>query len=166
MEKESSSNVLASKNLHVHFPSGSVSKDGPSAGITVVVALASLFTGRSMRDDTAMTGEVTLSGQVLPVYRFKLIYNTVYLIRFRYSRGTVCNVLFNINSSSLLYRWKTVLGEVTVGSCSSAPNKKLRWHFFEISPLIKSKRIWKRYIFKIIFSEITTRCTLEKLLSS
>jgi len=65
-----SANLLESTNLHVHFPSGGVSKDGPSAGLAIVVALASLFTDCAMRADTAMSGEVTLSGQVLPVRVF------------------------------------------------------------------------------------------------
>uniref|UniRef100_A0A915L1P0 Lon proteolytic domain-containing protein n=1 Tax=Romanomermis culicivorax TaxID=13658 RepID=A0A915L1P0_ROMCU len=54
-------------NIHIHFPSGAISKDGPSAGVTVVAALASLFTNVPMRNDTAMTGEMTLRGQVLQV---------------------------------------------------------------------------------------------------
>ena len=54
-------------DIHVHFPAGAVPKDGPSAGVTMVVALVSLFQGRKARHDTAMTGEVTLQGLVLPV---------------------------------------------------------------------------------------------------
>lgn len=54
-------------DVHVHVPAGATPKDGPSAGVAMVVALASLFTGRPVRRDIAMTGEVTLRGHVLPV---------------------------------------------------------------------------------------------------
>ena len=58
---------LASKKLHVHVPAGAVPKDGPSAGVTMTTALASLATGRPVKSNVGMTGEVTLQGKVLPI---------------------------------------------------------------------------------------------------
>src|SRR5581483_7955250 len=58
---------LAGRRFHVHFPAGAVPKDGPSAGVTMTTALVSLLTGRPVRSEVGMTGEVTLSGRVLPI---------------------------------------------------------------------------------------------------
>lgn len=59
--------AFENRNIHIHVPEGAVPKDGPSAGITILSALASAFTGRKLRSYLAMTGEITLRGQVLPV---------------------------------------------------------------------------------------------------
>jgi ATP-dependent Lon protease len=59
--------IFSESDLHIHVPAGAVPKDGPSAGVTMATALVSLLTDRSIRSDVAMTGEITLRGQVLPV---------------------------------------------------------------------------------------------------
>ncbi|MGI5291754.1 endopeptidase La [Nonomuraea polychroma] len=59
--------ALKDRSVHVHFPAGAVPKDGPSAGVTLTTALASLLSGRLVRSDVAMTGEISLTGRVLPI---------------------------------------------------------------------------------------------------
>ncbi|XP_007105764.1 lon protease homolog 2, peroxisomal isoform X1 [Physeter macrocephalus] len=59
--------LLENTDIHLHFPAGAVTKDGPSAGVTIATCLASLFSGRLVCSDVAMTGEITLRGLVLPV---------------------------------------------------------------------------------------------------
>ncbi|MEV4834377.1 endopeptidase La [Nonomuraea sp. NPDC049486] len=59
--------ALKDRSVHVHFPAGAVPKDGPSAGVTLTTALASLLSGRQVRGDVAMTGEISLTGRVLPI---------------------------------------------------------------------------------------------------
>ena len=59
--------LLRGRSVHIHLPQGAIPKDGPSAGVTMCTALVSLFSGRPARSDTAMTGEVSLRGLVLPV---------------------------------------------------------------------------------------------------
>ncbi|MGV9771646.1 endopeptidase La [Streptosporangium sp. NPDC003464] len=58
---------LKDRSVHIHFPAGAVPKDGPSAGVTLTTALASLLSGRTVRNDVAMTGEISLTGRVLPI---------------------------------------------------------------------------------------------------
>jgi ATP-dependent Lon protease len=62
-----SEDFFTNHDLHIHVPAGAIPKDGPSAGVTITTALVSLLTDRSVKMHTAMTGEITLSGNVLPV---------------------------------------------------------------------------------------------------
>ncbi|MDR2286182.1 MAG: endopeptidase La [Prevotellaceae bacterium] len=62
-----SEELFEKKNVHIHVPEGAIPKDGPSAGITMITSIASIFTGRKVKTGIAMTGEITLRGKVLPV---------------------------------------------------------------------------------------------------
>ncbi|HEX9879119.1 MAG TPA: S16 family serine protease, partial [Candidatus Binatia bacterium] len=59
--------LFKKNDLHIHLPAGAIPKDGPSAGITIFVTLVSLLTGRRVKNEVAMTGEISLRGLVLPV---------------------------------------------------------------------------------------------------
>jgi ATP-dependent Lon protease len=61
------SDLFANNDVHIHVPSGAIQKDGPSAGVAMATALASLFSDCPVRNDVAMTGEITLRGVVLPI---------------------------------------------------------------------------------------------------
>ena len=60
-------NVFEDQSIHIHVPAGAIPKDGPSAGVTMVTVLVSLASGRNVRSDVAMTGEITLRGKVMPI---------------------------------------------------------------------------------------------------
>ena len=60
-------NVFENQNVHIHVPAGAIPKDGPSAGVTMVTVMVSLASGRKVRSDVAMTGEITLRGKVMPI---------------------------------------------------------------------------------------------------
>jgi ATP-dependent Lon protease len=59
--------LISKSGVHIHVPAGATPKDGPSAGVTMATALVSAYSGKKVRSDTAMTGEITLSGLVLPI---------------------------------------------------------------------------------------------------
>jgi ATP-dependent Lon protease len=64
--------LFETNDVHLHVPAGAIPKDGPSAGVAMAMAMASLFSGKTIREDVGMTGEVTLRGRVLPVGGIKM----------------------------------------------------------------------------------------------
>ena len=94
-----SGDLLEHTDVHVHFPAGAVSKDGPSAGVTITTVLVSLFTGKCVRPDTAMTGEITLRGIVLPVSIITQGTTTLTLV---YSEPRIRVITYSLASESTL----------------------------------------------------------------
>ena len=77
-EYEIPAELFKDYDLHIHFPAGAIPKDGPSAGITIFIALLSLLTKRPCRADVALTGEMTLSGRVFVITSYSIHYTKLY----------------------------------------------------------------------------------------
>jgi len=75
LTKSATEDLLEKRQVHVHMPEGSIGKEGPSAGIAILSSLVSLFTGHGLPSDLAMTGEMTLAGQVLRKLTFLPSFN-------------------------------------------------------------------------------------------
>lgn len=111
---------MDSRDIHIHFPAGAVPKDGPSAGVTLVTALVSLFLQRCVRADTAMTGEMTLRGLVLPVggVKDKVIWSSDLLYCFhigikKFSNTVLYGTLADFSGSSMWHQ----KGDLTREKC-------------------------------------------------
>ena len=94
--------LMENTDVHIHFPAGAVGKDGPSAGITIVTSLVSLFTGRIVSPDTAMTGEMTLRGLVLPVSDFCILIPLLLLLVLFFLSIYLVMMILNVYHSSFL----------------------------------------------------------------
>lgn len=81
--------VFENQHVHIHVPTGAIPKDGPSAGVTMVTVLVSLASGRRVRSDVAMTGEITLRGKVLPIGGVKEKVLAAYRSGIRTVMGTI-----------------------------------------------------------------------------
>ncbi|EFJ24358.1 hypothetical protein SELMODRAFT_150045 [Selaginella moellendorffii] len=118
--------LMDSRDIHIHFPAGAVPKDGPSAGVTLVTALVSLLGKRCVRADTAMTGEMTLRGLVLPVggvkdkilaaHRFGIKRVILPERNFKDLQEVPANILANVEIL-LARRMEDVLHEAFEGGC-------------------------------------------------
>ncbi|MBQ3588992.1 MAG: endopeptidase La, partial [Clostridia bacterium] len=103
----------ANNDIHIHVPEGAVPKDGPSAGITITTALVSVLTGRAVKRDFAMTGEITLRGKVLPIGGLKEKTLAAY------SAGVKSIIIPKKNEKDLADIDKTVLENVRFYPCES-----------------------------------------------
>lgn len=126
--------TISTNDVHLHFPAGSVPKDGPSAGIATVVALVSMFLNIRIKPKTAMTGEISLSGQVLPVGGIK---EKVLAAK----RAGVCNVILPRKNAKDLDEIgldvRDSLSFTFVGTIPEALNAAFGMSDFEL-PILKS----------------------------
>lgn len=113
-ELEVPPDIFGKMDLHVHFPEGAIPKDGPSAGIAAATAIASLATGRAVRADVAMTGEISLRGRVLPVGGIREKFLAAYRAGIRHV------ILPTGNESDLVEVPKEVRGKLRVHLVSEA----------------------------------------------
>jgi len=107
--------LLKDTDVHIHFPAGAISKDGPSAGVAIATVLVSLFADRCVRSDTAMTGEVTLRGLVLSVFIYSLMFDIYSLLI--WTDGCVVIRLF-IRTGSTEFLLIAVLSVLNSGSAT------------------------------------------------